>query len=64
MPTKSNNFSVKLSDEEVKLVEQMAKEWQATRHGVLHLAIQKLIADWRKGFKPKQEKKTVSKLKL
>jgi hypothetical protein len=60
MPKTNTMHTLKLSADELADVQKMAAEWEATKHAVLHLAVQKLIRDWRKGYKPKVGKKKIT----
>jgi hypothetical protein len=53
---------VRLSAEEVEAVKKIAEALEVSEHAVRHFAIQRLIAEWARGWRPKRTKKVVKVL--
>jgi len=54
--------SIYLNAEDVAQVEKIAKALGVTPHALRAYAVKRLIADWARGWRPKQTKKTVKTL--
>ncbi len=60
--TKPKPAGVYLTVEEQEELKKIAEELGITEHALRHFAIQRLIADWKRGWRPKTRKKTVKEL--
>ena len=54
--------SVYLSAEDLKAIKKISEQLGVTEHAVRHFAIQRLIADWARGWRPKRGKKIIKTL--
>ncbi len=54
--------SIRLSLEEQDEIRKIAAELGISEHALRHFAIQRLLADWKRGWRPKRKKKTVQEL--
>ncbi len=54
--------SIRLTHEEQEQVHKIAEQLGVTEHAVRHFAIQRFLAEWRRGWRPKRKKKVVQTL--
>ncbi len=54
--------SIYLTAEEKEQLKKIAEALDLSEHAVRHFAVQRLIADWARGWRPKRKKKTVQVL--
>ena len=59
---KNPPVSVYLSEEEKKAIKKIAEQLGHNEHYVRHFAIQRLIAEWGRGWRPKRGKKIIKTL--
>lgn len=60
--TKPKPASVYLTVEEQERLSKIAEELGVTPHALRKFAIQRLLVDWARGWRPKRKKKTVQTL--
>jgi len=61
---KARPVSVKLGPDDLAALDAIAGELGVTRHALMKYAIQRLIVDWRKGWRPKTQTITKTTLSL
>ncbi len=54
--------SIYLTADEKEQLKKIAAELNVSEHAIRHFAIQRLIADWARDWRPKRKKKTVQTL--
>ncbi len=63
MTSASNKpVSIYLTAEEKEQLKKIADALGVSEHAARHYAVQRLIADWARGWRPKRKKKTVQTL--
>lgn len=63
-PSRAKPVSVKLEPDDLEALEAIAGELGVSRHALMRYAIQRLIVQWRKGWRPKTQTVTKTTLSL